>query len=144
MNPIITLIVPQMRSNEFYSSTVNYNNRYKCLAFTVDLIQVLKMWSRGYPVLLECGKKFFWTRNRILSPCLQRWLMGSVRQHLCCVEEGPSVRWVSVLKCSAHPQRRKLTSVTTIRLNVATRLSSVVIFQRNVCASPNPSFPLHP
>ena len=43
----------------------------------------------------------------------------------------------SMGKCSPRPQRRKLTSVMAIRLNVATRLSRMVSLQRNACASLN-------
>ena len=33
-------------------------------------------------------RKSFGLLNRISGLCLQRWLMGSVREHLCCVVEG--------------------------------------------------------
>ena len=76
----------------------------------------------------------FW--YQIPGLCPQKWLTGSVGQRLCC-GCGGTAGWVSTLKSSPRLRRRKLTSVITIRLDIAACLLSMEVLSRNVCSSLN-------
>ena len=60
--------------------------------------------------------------------------IGSLRRSIHC---GGTILMVSMLKCTPHPQHRKLTSVTRIWLNVASCLLTIIVLHRNICTSLN-------